>query len=181
MDLNSKWLQLSLHRTSQRLQCMLGGPLQPLGHLLVLRGHARPTNGIAVPAVVLHRHVDAAVDEESHRFVGVRQEDQIVQDARGSCEFQLVLTFAPCWRRKSATSKWRLMTAQASAVSRTCCAVGGPHRRSSYFSVCGSLQGKCFMRSPAQALRTCRTSASPAQGRPCLPHAADRPAAARCG
>ena len=45
----------------------------------------------------------------------------------GSCEHQFVLISAPCARRKSAISKWLLMTAQASAVSRTCCTLGSPH------------------------------------------------------
>src|SRR4029453_527843 len=56
--------------------------LQPLGHLVVLLAVERPTLCRAVPAVVLDGHVDAAVDEESHRLVVPRKEDQMVQDAR---------------------------------------------------------------------------------------------------
>src|SRR5256885_11691086 len=56
--------------------------LEPLGHLLVALAVARPTNCVTVPTVVLDGHVDAAVDEELHRLVRVRQEDQMVQDAR---------------------------------------------------------------------------------------------------
>src|SRR2546428_8797902 len=37
---------------------------QPLGHLLVLRGHARPTLCRSVPAIVPDGEVDAAVDQE---------------------------------------------------------------------------------------------------------------------
>ena len=43
---------------------------------------ARPTRCGTVPTVVLDGHVDAAVDEELHRLVRVRQEDEMVQDAR---------------------------------------------------------------------------------------------------
>src|SRR2546425_13295103 len=56
--------------------------LQPLGHLLVLCGVERPAPCRGVPTVVLDGHVDAAVDEESHRLVRVRQEHQAVQQAR---------------------------------------------------------------------------------------------------
>ena len=55
--------------------------LQPLSHLLVLLAVERPTLCGTVPAVVLDGHVDATVDEESHRVVGA-VEDQVVQDAR---------------------------------------------------------------------------------------------------
>lgn len=43
--------------------------LQPLSHLLVLRGVERPTLCSTVPTVVLDGHIDAALDEESHRLV----------------------------------------------------------------------------------------------------------------
>src|SRR4029453_1697233 len=55
--------------------------LQPLSHLLVLLAVERPTLCSTVPAVVLDGHVDATVDEESHRLVVVL-EHQMVQDAR---------------------------------------------------------------------------------------------------
>src|SRR5207247_4176077 len=55
--------------------------VEPLSHLLVLRAVARPTLCRTVPTVVLDGHIDAAVDEESHRLV-VSVEDQVVQDAR---------------------------------------------------------------------------------------------------
>src|SRR4029453_4504074 len=55
--------------------------LQPLSHLLVLLAVERPTLCRTVPPVVLDGHVDATVDEESHRVV-VSVEDQVVQDAR---------------------------------------------------------------------------------------------------
>ena len=54
---------------------------QPLSHFVVLRGVARPPQGSTVPPVVLDGHVDAAVDEESHRVVVVPK-DQLVQEAR---------------------------------------------------------------------------------------------------
>src|SRR5207249_7441549 len=41
--------------------------LQPLSHLLVLLAVERPTLCSTVPAVVRDGHVDAAIDEESHR------------------------------------------------------------------------------------------------------------------
>ena len=53
------------------------------GHLLVAQGVTRPTRGRAVPAAVPNRQIDAAIDEVFHRLVAVRQEDQVVQDARG--------------------------------------------------------------------------------------------------
>src|SRR5438445_12905693 len=56
--------------------------LQPLSHLLVLCGMERPAPCRGVPTVVLDGHVNAAVDDESHRLVGVRQEHQAVQQAR---------------------------------------------------------------------------------------------------
>ena len=55
---------------------------QPLSHLLVVRGVARPALRRRIPSVVLDGHVDATVDEELHRLVRIRQEDQMVQDAR---------------------------------------------------------------------------------------------------
>jgi hypothetical protein len=42
--------------------------LEPLGHLLVLRGHPRPTLCRSVPAIVPDGQVDPAVDEELHRL-----------------------------------------------------------------------------------------------------------------
>src|SRR5260370_32154400 len=55
--------------------------LQPLSHLLVIRGVQCPPLCRAVPAVVPDLHVDAAVDEELHGRV-VRVKDELVQDAR---------------------------------------------------------------------------------------------------
>ena len=55
---------------------------EPLGHRLIPQRVARPSRRGAVPAVIPDRQVDAAVDEELHRLVRVRQEDQMVQDAR---------------------------------------------------------------------------------------------------
>src|SRR5262245_10863321 len=55
--------------------------LQPLGHLFVIRGVARPALRGRVPTVILNGHVDAAVDEELHRLV-VPVPHQLVQDAR---------------------------------------------------------------------------------------------------
>src|SRR5438876_1066098 len=55
--------------------------LQPLSHLLVIRGVQRPPLCRAVPAVVPDRHIDTAVDEELHGRV-VRMKDKLVQDAR---------------------------------------------------------------------------------------------------
>src|SRR5947208_17005447 len=55
--------------------------LQPLRHLLVVRGVARPALCSGIPSVVLDGHVDAAVDEELHRLV-VPMPDELVQDAR---------------------------------------------------------------------------------------------------
>ncbi len=91
--------------------------------------NAQP-RAVAVPAVVLDGHVDAAVDEESHRLVAVLRKTRWCRMLAGSWEFQLVLMSAPCARRKSATSKWRLMTANASATSSTCCTERGFHWRS---------------------------------------------------
>src|SRR6185503_13506368 len=56
--------------------------LEPLSHLLVVVADAGPTDGVPVPTVVPDSHVDAAVDEELHRLVRVRQEDEVVEDAR---------------------------------------------------------------------------------------------------
>ena len=61
------------------------GPVPPslgLGPRLVAQGVTRPTRGGAVPAELLNCQIDAAVDEVFHRRVAVRQEDQVVQDAR---------------------------------------------------------------------------------------------------
>src|SRR5262245_40610810 len=57
--------------------------LQPLSHLLVLHGVQRPASCSTIPTVVPDGHVDAVVDDESHRVVVLfSQEDQMVQDAR---------------------------------------------------------------------------------------------------
>src|SRR5207249_2230699 len=56
--------------------------LQPLRHLLVVIAVARPTDCVTVPPVILDGHVNAAVDDELHRLVRVRQEDEMEQDAR---------------------------------------------------------------------------------------------------
>ena len=55
---------------------------EPLGHPFVALAVARPTGCGTVPTVVLHGHVDASVDEVLHRLVGVRQKDEMVEDAR---------------------------------------------------------------------------------------------------
>src|SRR5947209_18349912 len=55
--------------------------LQPLGHRLVLRGVTRPTLCGSVPTVVPDGHIDAAIDEESHRLVILVKTSQLVQDA----------------------------------------------------------------------------------------------------
>src|SRR6185503_12952052 len=55
--------------------------LQPLRHFLIALPISRPSSRVAIPAVVLDGHVDAAIDEELHRLVVVL-ENQRVQDAR---------------------------------------------------------------------------------------------------
>src|SRR5712691_1764307 len=100
---------------------------QPLRHLLVLHSVRCPTLGGRAPAIIDDRHVDAAIDEELHRFVILVEIHQLMQDAgglAGAWELQFVLMSAPRPRRKSAISKWLLRTAQASAVSRTCSTLG---------------------------------------------------------
>ena len=54
---------------------------QPLRHLLVVGAVPCPTLRGAVPAVVLDGHVDAAIDQETHRLV-VLSEHQLVQQTR---------------------------------------------------------------------------------------------------
>src|SRR6516165_3410236 len=55
---------------------------QPLRHLLVFRCVIGPTLGRSAPAIIDDRHVDAAVDEELHRFV-ILVPHQLMQDAGG--------------------------------------------------------------------------------------------------
>src|SRR5688500_213767 len=62
---------------------MPSGCLEPLRYLFVAEGVARPPRRSAPPAVILDRQVDAAVDKELHPLTRVRQEDEMVQDARG--------------------------------------------------------------------------------------------------
>ena len=53
---------------------------QPLRHLLVLHSVRCPTLGGRAPAIIDDRHVDAAIDEELHRFV-IFVPHQLMQDA----------------------------------------------------------------------------------------------------
>ena len=99
-----------------------------------------PTLGGSAPAIIDDRHVDAAVDEELHGFVIFVNHTSSCRMLAGSWELQFVLISAPCPRRKSAISKWLLRTAQASAVSRTCCTLGSPHCR--FPRIVGTVGGK---------------------------------------
>ena len=54
----------------------------PLRQFLVLRSDRCPAHGGSAPAIIVGRHVDAAVDEELHGFV-IFVPDQLMQDARG--------------------------------------------------------------------------------------------------
>src|SRR5688572_17673719 len=58
------------------------GLLQPRRHRLVVIAVTGPPLCRGVPPVVLAGHVDAAVDEITHRLVRIGQEDQVMQDAR---------------------------------------------------------------------------------------------------
>src|SRR5215472_9772796 len=55
---------------------------QPLCHLLVFRSDRCPTHRGSVPAIVVDRHVDAAVDKELHGFV-IRMPYELMQNAGG--------------------------------------------------------------------------------------------------
>src|SRR5580692_10942409 len=73
---------------------------QPLGHLLVLHSVRCPTLGGRAPAIIDDRHVDAAIDEELHRFVIFVGIYQLMQDAGGLMGAPVRVDIGPVTEKK---------------------------------------------------------------------------------